>query len=387
MWLLNTRTQKLKRFDSDSDRPRYAILSHVWGKDEVSLIDIQDLAKAKKKDGFQKVSQSCAVAHQDGYSWIWIDTCCIDKTSSAELSEAINSMYAWYGEAEACYAYLSDVKDSSQEDPSGDGSSFRSSRWFTRGWTLQELIAPRSLYFLARNWKRLGTKRSLADVLQDVTLISRSVLLHERLLDDVSIARRMSWAARRETTRVEDRAYSLMGIFSVNMPTIYGEGEKAFIRLQLEIIRQSPDQSIFAWGSIHTHQVFLDNQHSFSDGPKWTSEYRSLLASSPEMFADSASIESVPLESFGEQLTLTIPVPEYYPTNYGIHIHLPLYRMHGTPMCFALLACRDKQGILGLLLRRVDGSPNRYGWGRRFMSSRNFGFSGLILKFYIPKHP
>ncbi|RDX41410.1 HET-domain-containing protein, partial [Lentinus brumalis] len=247
MWLLNTRTQKLKRFDSDSDRPRYAILSHVWGKDEVSLIDIQDLAKAKKKDGFQKVSQSCAVAHQDGYSWIWIDTCCIDKTSSAELSEAINSMYAWYGEAEVCYAYLSDVKDSSQEDPSGDGSSFRSSRWFTRGWTLQELIAPRSLYFLARNWKRLGTKRSLADVLQDVTLISRSVLLHERLLDDVSIARRMSWAARRETTRVEDRAYSLMGIFSVNMPTIYGEGEKAFIRLQLEILRQSPDQSIFAW--------------------------------------------------------------------------------------------------------------------------------------------
>ncbi|KAI0799975.1 hypothetical protein C8Q74DRAFT_1233590 [Fomes fomentarius] len=233
------------------------------------------------------------------------------------------------------------------------------------------------MYFLAKNWRRLGTKRSLAHVLRDVTLVDREVLLHDKLLDDVSVARRMSWAARRETTRMEDRAYSLMGIFGVNMPTIYGEGEKAFIRLQLEITRQTPDQSIFAWGRVHSHQVFTDNMHSFSDGSKWTSEYRSLLASSPAMFADSAGVESVPIESFGEHLGLTIPVPEYYPTNYGIRIRLPLYSMNGTPMCFAVLACRDKGGMIALLVRRMENSLSRY----------HVGLHGMYRPLQPPWHP
>lgn len=359
MWLLNTRTHELKWFASDNDRPPYAILSHVWGNDEVSLADIQDLSKAKEKRGFTKIEHSCAVALQEGYEWVWIDTCCIDKSSSAELSEAINSMYAWYGAADVCFAYLEDVEDSSEEDPSGEGSSFRSSRWFTRGWTLQELLAPRSLYFLALNWTPLGTKRSLAEVLQDVTSISQSVLLHEYALEDISIARKMSWASRRETTRVEDRAYSLMGIFGVNMPTIYGEGEKAFIRLQLEIIRHDHDQSIFAWGTIRDYHIFLQLQHKHSFDTTLPNESRSLLASSPDMFAESANIQPIPLRILRKEFKMKFPVRSYAHTNYGIHIHLPLVLKRDAPNHFGLLACRDDEGMIGLLLGRMRSADSK----------------------------
>ena len=193
-----------------------------------------------------KVRRACAVARAHGYRYIWIDSCCIDKTSSEELSEAINSMFTWYRDASVCYAFLEDVDD--HENPRSPGSTFRRSRWFSRGWTLQELIAPAVVIFLSRNWRILGTKDTLADVIEEITGIDREVLTHNRSLDSVSVARRMSWAAHRRTTRLEDAAYCMMGLFNVNMPTIYGEGRFAFVRLQEEILKHIPDQSIFAWG-------------------------------------------------------------------------------------------------------------------------------------------
>lgn len=174
-----------------------------------------------------------------------INRCCIDKTSSAELSEAINSMFRWYQNAQACYAYLADV--SSDSGPSQEPSEFSKSRWFTRGWTLQELIAPSNVVFYSRDWHILGTKDQLADLLERITRIDCETLRGQDL-QFVSVSKKMSWAAHRKTSRVEDIAYSLLGIFDVNMPLLYGEGKKAFLRLQEEILKVSNDQTLFAWG-------------------------------------------------------------------------------------------------------------------------------------------
>jgi hypothetical protein len=169
---------------------------------------------------FSKIVKSCELAKNDGYDYIWIDTCCIDKLSSAGLSEAINSMYLWYSKAAICFAYLSDVEPRKSEDPELASSSFRKSRWFTRGWTLQELIAPEHMVFLSKNWTKLGNKDRFYRLLSDITSIDTDVLQYSEAISRISVARKMSWAARRITTRVEDRAYSLLGIFDLNMPLL-----------------------------------------------------------------------------------------------------------------------------------------------------------------------
>jgi hypothetical protein len=157
-------------------------------------------------------------------------------------------MFAWYQNAEVCYVYLSDV--SAQMD------SFATARWFSRGWTLQELIAPSKVDFYARDWVRIGSKRSLSKLLEEITKIHSSFLTGEESIKETSIAERMSWASRRQTSRPEDMAYCLMGLFSVNMPMLYGEGERAFIRLQEEIIKVSDDHSIFAWRSFRKDESY-----------------------------------------------------------------------------------------------------------------------------------
>lgn len=163
-----------------------------------------------------------------------------------KLSEAINSTFSWYQGAQVCYAYLSDVTWS----PTGDSrrSRFTQSRWFTRGWTLQELLAPQTLIFYDAHWFPLGSKADRSLGIKAATGISAEYLTGKKRLHDASIAQRMSWAANRQTQRKEYIAYSLLGIFGVNMPMLYGEGAKAFIRLQEEIIKESRDLSIFAWG-------------------------------------------------------------------------------------------------------------------------------------------
>ena len=169
------------------------------------------------------------------------DSCCINKESSAELSEAVNSMYNWYREAKTCYAYLRDTHRI-------DGiAGLKTSVWFGRGWTLQELVAPRRLSFYDQHWQPMGTKRKMADEIAQQTKIDVQILKGETKLREYNVAQKMTWAAGRQTTRIEDQAYCLMGLFDVNMPLLYGEGNKAFIRLQEEIIRKDDDHTIFAW--------------------------------------------------------------------------------------------------------------------------------------------
>lgn len=244
MRLLNASTFQLFTCE-EGKAPPYAILSHTWHTDEVLFHDLQYLSLASKKAGFRKIKFCCEQALEDGYRYVWIDTCCIDKSSSSELSEAINSMYRWYQNARECYAYLRDVAASE-----GDRSlaELGSSRWFKRAWTLQELLAPESVTFYTSDWKFIGFRSDLTATISKATGIDEEYLC-QRDSSMASVAKRMSWAANREATRAEDIAYSLFGLFDVQMPLLYGEGlKKAFMRLQEEIMKFSDDHTLFAWG-------------------------------------------------------------------------------------------------------------------------------------------
>lgn len=228
--------------------PRYAILSHTWEENEITYQDMQQ-PNVEQKAGFSKIEGCCSVAQSARIDWVWIDTCCIDKGSSAELSEAINSMFDWYRAAHICYAYLADVRGD-EEEVHLDGEEFVKSRWFTRGWTLQELLAPSVVRFYNFKWQPIGSTDSSGrfDDYYVGELVSEATGINDILeWESASIACKFSWAASRETTRIEDGAYSLLGLFGVNMPPLYGEGNKAFYRLQLEILKESDDETIFAW--------------------------------------------------------------------------------------------------------------------------------------------
>jgi hypothetical protein len=244
MRLLDTTTLELREFYL-ADTPPYVILSHTWSDGEVIFQEMSSPIRNLKK-GFDKISRTCEIARGDGLKYAWVDTCCIDKSSSAELSEAINSMYQWYSEAEFCYVYLEDLP------PGGSPEvELQKCRWFTRGWTLQELIAPKNsmaVKFYDMTWEYRGSRLDFTNALSSHTGIPAQLLLRgSSWLSDFSIAERMSWAASRKTTRTEDLAYCLLGIFDVNMPLLYGEGMKAFRRLQEEIIKRNNDLTIFAW--------------------------------------------------------------------------------------------------------------------------------------------
>jgi hypothetical protein len=230
------------------DIPSFGILSHTWGADhdEVSLKDLLEGTAARKVSGHEKLRFCAKQTASDGLVWFWVDTCSIDKTSSAELSEAINSMYQWYKSSTKCYVYLSDV--SADENAISHREtwevSFRKSRWFTRGWTLQELLAPNSVEFFSKEGVRLGDKSTLGQVIHEITSISLRAL-QGTLLYDFSPTERLSWAAGRKTRRPEDMAYSLLGIFDVNMPLIYGEGrQKAMTRLYRELRESLPGEPL-----------------------------------------------------------------------------------------------------------------------------------------------
>lgn len=302
MRLINTTSLDFEEFYGDAI-PSYAILSHTWVEgEEISYREfIEPSSFTAKKLGYHKIQDACRIARQDGIDWIWIDTNCIDKSSSAELTEAINSMYNWYRGSEVCYAYLSDIPDSPEDREDGPyipNHQFRDSKWFSRGWTLQELIAPKRLVFYSSRWTKIGDRSGLALDISAVTGIEMRLLQGIADIHTVSIAKKMSWAARRETTRVEDIAYCLLGLFDVNMPLLYGEGSKAFIRLQEEIIKTSNDHTIFCWSR---NGVSAD----------WTS----MLAPSPAAFQDAG--DYVPIDAW------EIPMPHSM-TNLGLSIYLPI---------------------------------------------------------------
>ncbi|KAI0330898.1 hypothetical protein GY45DRAFT_680430 [Cubamyces sp. BRFM 1775] len=336
MRLLDTRTGRFVE-DVDPNRACYAILSHVWDAkgeqsyqhvlaiwqsagrlqfsspsrgalgDEISILDSPDLSP--------KIKGFCAIAREHGYTLGWIDSCCIDKTSSAELTEAINSMYLWYRKADICYAYLTDVHDDPNSSPYRPSERLRqkvlSTRWHTRGWTLQELIAPENMLFLTRTWRVIDSKLGLATLLEHATGVSAAVLTGETTVESVSVACRMSWASNRKTTRIEDEAYSLLGIFGVYMPTIYGEGRNAFLRLQQEIIKTIPDQSIFAWGVVPSYSGVESGgmkEWLLSIRPnRWLRQPGGLLAASPAAFEFASNVAPISGAQFASALGYLLP--------------------------------------------------------------------------------
>ncbi|KAK3059031.1 hypothetical protein LTR09_000597 [Extremus antarcticus] len=332
MWLLDVETRKLQYFNSERNvSGGYAILSHTWGDNELTFDHI-DLEDAANGPGYKKIDLTCRQALKDGYRYAWIDTICIDKRSSAELSEAINSMFRWYNAAKVCYVYLQDVEDDTSRS-SEDGTEmsvetmqqFRSSRWFTRAWTLQELIAPLRVLFYDRGWSLLGDKYLFRTIISDITNIDRLVLRDSRRLKHMSVAKRMSWAAKRSASREEDEAYALLGLFDVAMPMLYGEGgQKAFRRLQEEIIRTSGDHSILAW-------IPWDDSSRTEESDSVRATFRpELLSISPYGFRDAQNIVS-----------WDSPRPETFELSYhGLRISLLTYEHAATGSCEVALNCR-----------------------------------------------
>lgn len=228
--------------DRDPPFPRYAILSHTWGldEDEVTLKDLES-GSAQQKPGYAKIGFCADKAQEHKLEYIWVDSCCIDKANHSELSEAIVSMYRWYAESEKCIVYLADVSIGEHgvdlSDPEWR-TAFKKSRWFTRGWTLQELLAPRTVEFFSREGHLLGSKQSLAKDIHDITQIPYEAL-DGAPMSHFSVEERFSWAEHRNTRKVEDKAYCLLGIFNVFMGLIYGEGENSYRRLKQEIDTKS----------------------------------------------------------------------------------------------------------------------------------------------------
>jgi hypothetical protein len=322
--------------------------------------------RIKAKAGYYKIMKCCAQALADGLHWVWVDTCCINKESSAELSEAINSMFAWYKNAEVCYAYLDDID---MFDPYRQGDlnftlqdsttfwtqsidllsekDLSKARWFTRGWTLQELIAPKNMVFYIKGWNYVGNKISMRRKLSNITGIDEHTLMTGNV-EAVSVARRMSWAAKRATTRIEDMAYCLLGIFDVNMPLLYGEREKAFTRLQEEIMKDSEDMSLFAWrpsGATEVWDLDLVLPMSPEDG-------RSIFAQHPSEFWTSSMVR--PSSCRGAHYTLT---------NKGVMIEIPVLPLdHG--LYLIILECHyhgDLSQQLGIVVQNMHGgSPNQF---------------------------
>jgi hypothetical protein len=204
--------------------PPYAILSHTWGDDEFLFEDLAN-GTGKSKAGYEKILFCREQAARDHLQYFWVDTCCIDKWNLRELSNAINSMFQWYKNAATCYAFLLDVSTSVTDEQLTWEASFRKSRWFTRGWTLQELLAPASIDFFSLERQRLGDKASLKQQIHEITRIPFTAL-RGNPLNEFSVSERKAWMVGRQTTEEEDMAYSLIGIFNVSMEFRYGEGKK-----------------------------------------------------------------------------------------------------------------------------------------------------------------
>jgi hypothetical protein len=345
MRLVNTSSLLIEEF-LQRMVPEYAILSHVWQDEEVTLKDVQS-GSASAKKGYAKIVNCCKKSAEDGYQYCWIDTCCIDKTSSAELSEAINSMYQWYKDSSVCYVYLADFEARQFR------RKFVSTRWFKRGWTLQELIAPTVVEFYDANWDFYGTRISLQDDLMEATGIEQSVLRSGDPTKSTVVVR-MSWAARRETTRIEDTAYCLMGLFGVNMPLLYGEGLRAFRRLQEEIMRTIDDETLIAWSPSKP----TDSTNN---------ESRGLLALSPHDF-DVVEVLDENYTSFHcrpKHFKRFADRPSYgMPQNESLPWHLTHRGLHLTPpikvsvvdgeiyACICLLESSEKEGLVCVKLHR-----------------------------------
>ncbi|KAK7940928.1 uncharacterized protein PG986_013315 [Apiospora aurea] len=304
------------------------------------------------KAGWYKIQKSCDQALRDGWDYLWADTLCIDKSSSSELSESINSMFKWYRDSAVCYAYLSDVLP--------DGGDFEKSRWFSRGWTLQELIAPGELKFYGRHWDFIGLKSAMLDQLHSITAIDPTGL-QGGSLRLLSVAQKMSWASRRQTTRPEDMAYCLLGIFNTSMPMLYGEGSRAFVRLQEQNVRDYDDQTLFAW---------VSSGHREGDQPT------GVFATSPAAFACSAKFYPCQPRWSNEKQFDPITV-----SNRGVQFMVPARKLdprdaerlgagHGYEVFHMQLACKEVGFDMKPRLRAGIYLTKRFGTGNTWSRIR-----------------
>jgi hypothetical protein len=394
MRLLHATTLEFEVFH-DNQTPQYLILSHTWGNEEVTYQDMRflqqchalpyslnnnsilmpaleaaaglkisamDRIPVQARIGYEKILKTAKLAKEHELDYFWIDTCCIDKSSSAELQEAINSMYRWYQQSCLCAVYLEDAFPA-RDQYSGVLFEFnmatmlRGSKWITRGWTLQELIAPETLEFYDRKWGLMGSRNDFYAAVAEATGIPPTVL-YTGDLSRVSVAQKMSWAANRETTRVEDRAYSLMGLFGIHMPMLYGEGDNAFRRLQEEIIRTTPDESIFAWRAV-------EGSISSCSG---------LLAKSPNDFEGSQFIQFMRDDR-----------TQFATSNLGLRLETWIYPLLDggcdevwDDSIFALSLCvMENRSTVALLVRRLSSthytrvSPDTFKTSKHLSASRS----------------
>ncbi|KAI6144700.1 hypothetical protein BKA82DRAFT_2370809 [Pisolithus tinctorius] len=325
MYLLNINTQQLEDIN---ERCPYAILSHAWRIGETLHFHEIGTESVRIQPGYEKVEMCCELARQDGLDYVWIDTCCADANTSAGQTEKAISAYTWYQQAQVCYTYLDDVDGN--EDPREGHSTFRRSRWFKRTWTIQELLAPKHVFFFAKDWTMIGTKAGLSSVISSTTGIHKDALEYPERIPCFSIATRMSWAKGRTSTKEEDKVYALMGLFGVNLPILYGEGEtKTFLKLQSEIMKTTDDQSIFAWRSASAES------HASDSG---------LFADTSKCFADCGDVQKIPYDLWSEYCTkhfrsgsVATPLLDVVPSCRGFRAILPV-RQRGAGLD-TLLAC------------------------------------------------
>lgn len=362
MILIDTSTLRLCDVPQPQQSP-YAILSHTWGDDEVSYRDFSNIEEAKSKSGYNKIVRTCELAASRGIRYVWIDTCCIDKSSSAELTEAINSMFRWYKEAEVCFAYISDLPQRN-DGPALDWLENGHYRWFSRGWTLQELVASDEVEFYDAGWDYRGDKATLIRQIHRVTGVDEHILASNETLPAMPVARKMSWAAGRETTRTEDMAYCLLGLFNINMPMIYGEGERAFIRLQEEIVKETNDLSLFAWKSQEDHEP---------------ENFTGLFARSPREFAHCRNIL--------RWSDFLAPRPEFVITNNGVRLETCLGISDDNELVLDLVCCdlTDFEERLGIYLHHAGSRLLRKRPDTLYRTQNPGLWLGGKSKVYVPK--
>ncbi|KAI0185607.1 hypothetical protein EV127DRAFT_348003 [Xylaria flabelliformis] len=304
MHILDTTTYELRSGRQSTFRQDgYAVLSHRWvGQEEITYDQLKDEIKGLRSNTapartpqLDKIFRAAETARNLGIKWIWIDSCCINYADAIEQTKSINSMLKWYSDAKLCITYLNDVQ---KHEPYGDALGPKCldslerdgpSIWFSRGWTLQELLSPQDIRFYDKDWNFIGTKMTLARVLEEITGIDQCYLTREKHFETACITTKMSWMAGRTTTRVEDIAYSMLGILNINMTTQYGEGLRAFKRLQQALLSMSGDECLFSWKmpDRNTRSKFIYGVGQYA---AWEADEWSLLGASPDWFKDSGNM-------------------------------------------------------------------------------------------------
>ena len=378
----------LKHFNDEELREiRYAIMSQCWCAagltremqfKELNEATLETMRDLRNHPGYQKIVESCLLTREEGLEWLWVDTCCIMRESKTELSEAVNSMYQWSRRSEICFAYLHDVKFPLPPEP--DIEMFPTPngwpKWFSCSWTLQDLLGPRIIRFFDQDWYLIGDKAKLAPKLADITGIPANILTNGLPHPDdpcrPSAAQIMSWAADRKATTREDRAYALMGIFEVHVPTKYGEHERAFHRLQVSIIKEYNDHSIFAWFG--------------------RSRPGSILADDPSYFRESADVVRLdPYDAFIRECPGAnehVEDHEFFEvTERGVEIWLPIILGHDASsqhrVQAKLACCRESQNgelvTLNLMPSLLSNTVYLRSFGSFYPLSEDLTFEKLHL--------